>query len=489
MYKLPAHLLAQHFKNGELSAEKITQTFLSRIKHFDSQLGCFLNVLSERALQKAKELDNKRKRGETLGRLAGVPIGIKDIIHIKGEITTCASQFLTNYRALFDATAVKLLEEEDAILIGKNNMDEFAMGSSGEHSSFYPTKNPWNLSCSPGGSSSGPAAAVSARLCPIALGTDTGGSIRQPAAFSGIVGLKPTYGRVSRFGLVAFASSLDQIGPFTTNVQDAALMMEVIAKHDPLDSTSFNTPPTEYLEIMRRPIKGETIGVPYNFLENLPEATKANFTASLEKFKELGAKIISVDLDILKYAIAAYYILATAEASTNLARFDGIAKGKRSSRATNIEEVYNFSRQEGFGEEVKNRILLGTFVLSSGYQDAYYKKAQKVRTLIIKQFRESFAACSVIALPCTPTTAFEIGHCQDPLKEYLQDLYTVGANLAGLPGISIPCGFDQANKPYGLQLLGAQLHDAEVLRFAYAFEKATPFHTFMPKNFDKEVAL
>lgn len=487
MYQLPAHTLAQRFKNGEASAAKITETFLKRIEHFDSKLGSFLAVLSERALAKAKKLDHKRKMNEPLGKLAGVPISIKDIIHIKGEKTTCGSQFLANYRALFDATAVKLLEEEDAILIGKNNMDEFAMGSSGEHSAFYPTKNPWDLSCSPGGSSSGPAAAVSARLCPVALGTDTGGSIRQPAAFSGIVGFKPTYGRVSRSGLVAFASSLDQIGPFTTNVEDAALMMEVIAKHDHLDSTSFDTPPIAYLEMMKRSIKGETIGVPFSFLENLPEATRVNFNSSLEIFKHLGAKIVEVDLDILKYAIATYYIVATAEASTNLARFDGIAKGKRSPRANTIEEVYNFSRQEGFGEEVKNRILLGTFVLSSGYQDAYYKKAQKVRTLIIEQFRNSFGSCSVIALPCTPTTAFQIGHCQDPLKEYLQDLYTVGANLAGLPGISIPCGFDQDNKPFGLQLLGAQLHDADVLRFAYAFEQATPFHTFIPKAFHKEV--
>lgn len=487
MYRLPAHLLVQHFKNGELSAEKITETFLKRIDHFDSKLGSFLSVLSERALEKARNLDKKRKENQPLGKLAGVPVGIKDIIHIKGEKTTCASQFLSNYRAVFDATAVKFLEEEDAILIGKNNMDEFAMGSSGEHSAFYPTKNPWDLSCSPGGSSSGPAAAVSARLCPLALGTDTGGSIRQPAAFSGIVGFKPTYGKVSRYGLVAFASSLDQIGPFATCVQDIALTMEVIAKHDPMDSTSYNTPSISYLEMMQRPIKGESIGVPFSFLKGLPEETKLNFHEALDHFKQLGAKIIDVDLDILQYSIAVYYILATAEASTNLARYDGIAKGNRSPRATTIEEVYNFSRQEGFGEEVKNRILLGTFVLSSGYQDAYYKKAQKVRTLIIEQFRKAFGSCSVIALPCAPTTAFPLGSCQDPLKEYLQDLYTVSANLAGIPGISIPSGFDRQQKPFGLQLLGAQLHDADVLRFAYAFEQATPFHRFLPKTFDKEL--
>ncbi|HSX12791.1 MAG TPA: amidase family protein, partial [Rhabdochlamydiaceae bacterium] len=377
MYKLPAHILSSHFKKGELSAEKITDTFLRRIAHFDSKLGSFLSVFSEKALNKAKELDKKRKKNQPLGRLAGLPIGIKDIIHIKGEKTTCASQFLSNYRALFDATTVKLLEQEDAILIGKNNMDEFAMGSSGEHSAFYPTKNPWDLSCSPGGSSSGPAAAVSARLCPLALGTDTGGSIRQPAAMSGIVGFKPTYGKVSRFGLVAFASSLDQIGPFATSVHDIALMMDVIAQHDPMDATSFNLPAVAHVEMMQRPIKGETIGVPLSFLKDLPEETKVNFQLCLDTYKQLGAKIVEVDLDILKYSIATYYIIATAEASTNLARFDGIAKGKRSAHATTIEELYNFSRQEGFGQEVKNRILLGTFVLSSGYQDAYYKKAQK----------------------------------------------------------------------------------------------------------------
>lgn len=487
MYKLSAHALTQLFKSGDLSAVKITETFLARIAHFDPKLGSFLSVFSERALEKAKKLDQKRKKNEPLGKLAAVPVGIKDLIHVKGEITTCASQFLTNYRALFDATAVKLLEDEDAIILGKNNMDEFAMGSSGEHSAFHPTKNPWNLACSPGGSSSGPAAAVSARLCPIALGTDTGGSIRQPASFSGIVGFKPTYGKVSRYGLVAFGSSLDQIGPLTTSVTDAALVMEVIGKHCSMDSTSLNTPPIAYTELLKRPIQGETIGVPFSFLEDLPEQTKENFHQSLEVFKKLGVKIVEIDLDILKYSIAVYYILATAEASTNLARFDGIAKGKRSPRATTIDEVYNLSRQEGFGQEVKTRILLGTFVLSSGYQDAYYKKAQKIRTLIIQHLRKAYAVCRIIALPCAPTTAFPLGVKKDPLQEYLQDLYTVVGNLAGIPAISIPSGFDQDHKPFGLQLLGQQLHDAEVLRFAYAFEQATPFHTSLPKLIDKEV--
>lgn len=487
MYQLPAHVLAERFKSGEISAEKITDTFLKRIAHFDSKLNSFLSVLTERAKEKARELDRKRSRNEPLGKLAGVPIGIKDLIHIKGEITTCGSKFLTNYRALFDATVVKLLEKEDAILIGKNNMDEFAMGSSGEHSAFQPSKNPWNLHCSPGGSSSGGAASVGGRLCSIALGSDTGGSIRQPASFSGLVGFKPTYGRVSRYGLVAFASSLDQIGPIATNVHDAALSMEIIAKHCSHDSTSLNVPPVAYIEMMQRSIKGETIGVPFRFLDNLPAATKLNFQEALEVYKQLGVKIVEVDLDILKYSIAAYYILATAEASTNLARFDGIAKGKRSEAAKTIDEVYNLSRAEGFGHEVKTRILLGTYVLSSGYHDAFYNKAQKVRTMIIKHLRKAFANCSVIALPCAPTTAFVLGNHKNPLEEYLQDLYTVSANLAGIPAISIPSGFDHEHKPYGLQLYGQQLHDSEVLRFAYAFEKVTPYHLSIPKLFDKEV--
>jgi aspartyl-tRNA(Asn)/glutamyl-tRNA(Gln) amidotransferase subunit A len=434
-------------------------------------------------MDKAKQLDEKRKLGKRLGKLAGVPIAIKDNIHIKGEMTTCASRFLQNYRALFDATVVKLFEAEDALLIGKTNLDEFAMGSSTENSAYHLTKNPWDLTCSPGGSSGGSAAAVAARFCPIALGSDTGGSIRQPAAFCGIVGFKPTYGRVSRFGLVAFASSLDQIGPLTHHVTDTALTMEVIGKHCPYDSTSLDVEPEGYLKKLHSDIKGSTLGVPWHFLEQLEKSAKEQFMQSIEIFKSLGVNIVDIDLDLLKYSIAVYYILATAEASTNLARFDGIRYGKRSARAATLDEVYDFSKQEGFGPEVKKRILLGTYVLSSGFQDAFYKKAQKVRTLMIQKFKTAFEKCSIIALPTSPFTPFPLGALQDPLQMYLQDIFTIGANLAGLPAISVPSGFDSKNHPFGLQLLGPRLNDAQLLQFAYAFEKATGFSQEIPPLF------
>ncbi len=455
MYRLSAHALRELFCKGEVSAETIAETTLKRIARHNPAVGAFLSLFSERMLNQARQLDQKRKSGKPLGKLAGVPIAIKDNIHVRGEMTTCASKFLQNYRAVYDATATKLLEEEDALLIGKTNLDEFAMGSSTENSAYHLTKNPWSLECSPGGSSGGSAAAVAARFCPIALGSDTGGSIRQPASFCGIVGFKPTYGRVSRYGLVAFASSLDQIGPLTNNVTDAALTMEVLGRHCPHDSTSIPKGPEALTHSMHADIKGATIGVPWDFLGELESDVKENFKQTIETYKSLGAKIVDINLDTLKYSVAVYYILATAEASTNLARFDGVRYGKRSPRAATLEEVYDFSRQEGFGPEVKKRILLGTYVLSSGFQDAYYKKAQKVRTLMINQFKEAFEKCQVIALPSCPTTTFPIGAIQDPLKMYLQDIFTIGANLAGLPSISVPAGFSQDNLPLGLQLLGS----------------------------------
>jgi aspartyl-tRNA(Asn)/glutamyl-tRNA(Gln) amidotransferase subunit A len=405
-------------------------------------------------------------------------------MHVKGELTTCASKFLTNYRAVFDATVTHLLEEEDALLIGKTNMDEFAMGSSTENSAFHPTKNPWDLACSPGGSSGGSAAAVAARLVPMSLGSDTGGSIRQPAALCGIVGFKPTYGRVSRYGLVAFGSSLDQIGPLTTTVADTALIMEVLGRHCPNDATSLNLPQENYTQKIQHMKPGMKIGVPRQFLEDLNADTKENFHAAVEQFKQLGMQIVDINLDLLKYSIAVYYILATAEASTNLARFDGIRYGHRSTRATTLEEVYDFSKQEGFGPEVKRRIMLGTYVLSAGYQDAYYKKAQKVRTLIIEQFKKAFAQCDLIATPTSPFPAFQIGAIHDPLQMYLQDIYTIAGNLAGLPSISIPSGFNADNKPFGLQLMGPVMHDAQVLTGAYAFEKATNYNKIIPPLFN-----
>jgi aspartyl-tRNA(Asn)/glutamyl-tRNA(Gln) amidotransferase subunit A len=487
MYRLSAQALRELFCKGDISAQAIAESTLKRIAQHDGQVGAFLSLMSERVLDKAQQLDKKRKAGKPLGKLAGVPVAIKDNIHIKGEMTTCASRFLSNYRAVFDATVVKLLEEEDALLIGKTNLDEFAMGSSTESSAFKITKNPWDLRSSPGGSSGGSAAAVAARFCPIALGSDTGGSIRQPASFCGVVGYKPTYGRVSRYGLVAFASSLDQIGPMTHTVADTALTMEVIGRHCSHDSTSLSIPPEHYLQKMQGDIRGSVIGVPWHFLEQLVDGAKEKFKEAIETYKSLGATIVDIDLDLLRYSIAVYYILATAEASTNLARFDGIRYGKRSARATTLEEVYDFSKQEGFGPEVKKRILLGTYVLSSGYQDAYYKKAQKVRALMIQKFNQAFEKCQMIAMPTSPFTTFPIGAIHDPLQMYLQDIFTIAANLCGLPAISVPCGFSHDQKPLGIQLVGPQLHDAKVLHFAHAFEKVSDYSQKVPRLFDDEV--
>jgi aspartyl-tRNA(Asn)/glutamyl-tRNA(Gln) amidotransferase subunit A len=354
------------------------------------------------------------------------------------------------------------------------------MGSSTEHSALKRTNNPWNLACSPGGSSGGSAAAVAARFAPISLGTDTGGSIRQPASLCGTFGFKPTYGRISRFGLVAFGSSLDQIGPFANSVEDIALTLEIIGRHCPKDSTSIPKEADHFMDQIKKPIHGLKIGVPWHFLEGLEEGTRKAFDAAIETYTTLGAKIVEVDLSVFKYAIAVYYIVATAEASTNLSRFDGIKYGVRSQRAKTLDEVYDFSRQEGFGDEVKRRIMLGTFVLSSGYQDAFYKKAQKVRTLIINQCKDAFKQCDLIAMPTSPYPAFKTGSIQDPLQMYLADIYTIPANLAGLPCISLPIGFSSDQKPIGMQLMGPQLHDVQVCQAAHAFEQITHFHKTLP---------
>jgi aspartyl-tRNA(Asn)/glutamyl-tRNA(Gln) amidotransferase subunit A len=358
------------------------------------------------------------------------------------------------------------------------------MGSSTENSAIQKSHNPWNLKRTPGGSSGGSAAAVTARLCPIALGSDTGGSIRQPAALCGIVGFKPTYGRVSRFGLVAFGSSLDQIGPLTTNTADAALMMEIMGKQCEKDSTSLPKPSEDYISQFNANLKGTKVGIPSSFLKDLAPEPRKVFDAAIEKLKQLGATTVEIDLSTLKYSIAVYYILATAEASTNLARFDGIRYGVRSPNAKNLEEIYYKSKEEGFGPEVKRRIMLGTFVLSSGYQDAYYKKAQKVRTLIIEQYKAAFAQCDVVAMPVSPFVAFEIGAIQDPLQMYLEDIYTISANLAGIPAISIPNGFTSDELPFGLQILGPQKGDTKVLQVANAYEQANEYYKKMPKGFE-----
>lgn len=483
MHTTSAIELRDRFLRGEISAVSIVKHYLARIAQYDGQIGAFLRVSQDKALERAELLDKKRASGQRLGKLAGIPISVKDNILVKGDFATCGSKFLTNFIAPYDATAIRLLEAEDAIIIGKTNMDEFGMGSSTENSALQKTANPWNLKCTPGGSSGGSAAALAARMSPMSLGTDTGGSVRQPASFCNVVGFKPTYGRISRSGLVAYGSSLDQIGPMATTTADVGLLMEVLGRHCEHDSTSIPKPPQEYLSKMDGNIKGLKIGVPWQFLEGLlPEAKKV-FNQGLDVMKSLGATIVDVDLSLLKYSIPAYYIIATAEASTNLARFDGVRYGVRSPHAHTLDEVYDLSKEEGFGPEVKRRILLGTYVLSAGYQDAYYKKAQKVRTLIIEQYRQAFEKCNIIATPVSPFPAFEIGAIKDPLQMYLVDIYSIGINLGGVPAISIPSGFCAEGKPVGLQLIGPQMNDVEVLQAANAFERATNFHTAIPPSF------
>jgi aspartyl-tRNA(Asn)/glutamyl-tRNA(Gln) amidotransferase subunit A len=482
LHHLSAIEIRDAFLKGEISALQIAEFFLSRIEAHNPKLNAFLSVRGPQTLLKAEALDKKRAHNQPLGKMAGIPIAIKDNMHIAQEITTCASQFLRNYRAPFHATAVHLMEEADALLIGKTNMDEFAMGSSNENSSFGGVRNPWDLNCVPGGSSGGSSAAVAARLSLIATGSDTGGSIRQPASLCGVVGYKPTYGRVSRYGLVAFGSSLDQIGPLSTTVADAALTMEVIGRHCPRDATSLDLPPESY-RLSKELEPGTTLGIPWDFLEGLNAESRQNFEEAIGVMKQLGAKVVEVNLDILKYSIAVYYILATAEASTNLARFDGIRYGVRSKEAKNLEEIYEQSRKEGFGKEVKKRIMLGTYVLSAGFQDAFYKKAQKVRTLILDAFDEAFSKCDAVMMPVTTGGAFQPGAFQDPLEMYLQDIFTVPANLAGLPGISIPSGYNSKGLPLGVQILGPQMCDVSVMQYAYAYEQASQ-HTRIPRDYE-----
>lgn len=484
IHTLTAKELAERFRAGIYSAEHIVKTFLERIDRFNPKIGAFLTVYHDKALEKAKHLDRKKKEGQPLGKLAAVPIALKDNIHIKGEITTCGSKFLTNYRAVFDATVTELLEMEDAIFIGKTNLDEFAMGSSTENSALQETSNPWDLNCVPGGSSGGSAVAVAARLCPLAFGSDTGGSIRQPASMCGILGMKPSYGRISRYGLVAFGSSLDQIGPFATSCEDIALTLEILGKHDHRDATSLLGHSENYSCALQEDIRGKRIGVPFSFLETLNPAAKLHFEGSLNLLKTLGAEIIPIDLGILKYSVPTYYIIATAEASTNLARFDGIRYGVRAEDAKTLDEVYDKSRHEGFGPEVKKRILLGTYVLSSGYKDAYYKKAAKVRLKIIDTLNQAFENCDVVVTPTTPTPCFQKKAIQDPLQMYLQDIYTIAANLARLPAISVPSGFDKTGLPLGLQIMGAYKEDMPMLSIAAAFEKATQHNKRIPQGFE-----
>ena len=469
---------------GELTSEALTDSFLQVIRQRDPQVRAFLQVDETTALEQARSVDAKRKRGEALGLLAGLPVAVKDVLCVKDQPTTCGSKMLEHFRPPYDAHVITRLRQADAVLLGKTNMDEFAMGSSTENSAFQVTRNPWNLERIPGGSSGGSAAAVAARETPLALGSDTGGSIRQPASLCGVVGMKPTYGRVSRFGLVAFASSLDQVGPFARDVSGAALLLETIAGHDPRDSTSVDKPVPAYSKSVDQPVKPLTIGVPKEYFgSGLDAEVEQNVRAALRVYAQLGATVKEVSLPNSPFAVAVYYLIATAEASSNLARYDGVHYGYRAKQFANLIDMYSRSRGEGFGAEVKRRIMLGTYALSSGYKDAYYVKALKVRRLIKEDFDRAFAECDVIMGPTSPTPAFKIGErIDDPLAMYLVDIYTISCNLAGLPGISIPCGFTRAGLPVGLQILAPPFEEEKLLRVARMHERATDWHTRVGLN-------
>jgi aspartyl-tRNA(Asn)/glutamyl-tRNA(Gln) amidotransferase subunit A len=475
--KTAAEMLAAEAEGQ--SAEAITGAFLAAIKERDSRTKAFLHVDESSALTQARAVDAKRKSAQPLGKLAGVPVAVKDVLCTKGVPTTCGSKMLERFVPPYDAHVITALKSADAVLIGKTNMDEFAMGSSTENSAYQVTRNPWNLDRTPGGSSGGSAAAVAACEAPLALGSDTGGSVRQPASFCGVVGMKPTYGRVSRFGLVAFASSLDQVGPFAHDLADCARLLEVIAGHDARDSTSVDLPVPSYTRSLETPVKPLTIGVPREYFgAGLDAEVDSAIRAALKEYEKQGATIKEVSLPNSPYAIAVYYIVATAEASGNLARYDGVHYGHRAAKYDGLIEMYSKTRGEGFGKEVQRRIMLGTYALSSGYKDAYYLKALKVRRLIKNDFDAVFAACDVIMGPTAPTAAFKIGEkIDDPLAMYLMDVYTISANLAGIPGVSIPCGFTKGGLPIGLQILAAPFEEEKLLRVARMYERATDWHT------------
>ena len=482
--ELTVHELIEKLKNKELTSTEITQSYIDRIKEKEPEVQAFVTTLEDEAIKQAKEIDEKRATGEIENNLAGIPIGIKDNMCTKGIKTTCSSHMLENFVSPYDATVVEKLKSENLIDLGKLNMDEFAMGGSTEYSYFHKTYNPWNLNKVPGGSSGGSAAAVAANMVPWALGSDTGGSIRQPSSFCGVVGLKPTYGLISRYGLVAFASSLDQIGPITKDVEDSAILLNLIAGHDEKDTTSANIAKKDYTKNLKNNIKGKKIGVPKEFFgEGINAEVKEKLQEAIETYKELGAEVEEFSLDIAKYSLATYYIIACAEASSNLGRFDGIRYGYRTPEFSNLKELYKKSRSEGFGPEVKRRIILGTYVLSSGYYDAYYKKAQQVRTLVMNEFQKAFEKYDVILTPTSPTVAFDIGSkSNNPLEMYLADICTVSVNIAGLPGISIPCGVDKEGMPVGMQLIGNKFEEEKLLNIAYVFEQKTKFkEKYAPK--------
>jgi aspartyl-tRNA(Asn)/glutamyl-tRNA(Gln) amidotransferase subunit A len=472
--------LAPLLSRREVSPVEVAEAFLARIAAHDPELNTYITVDQEGAVAQAREAEARLAKGET-GPLVGVPLALKDVMATQGLRTTCGSRILENFVPPFEATVCTRLRRAGAVFLGKVNMDEFAMGSSTENSAYGVTHNPWQRDCIPGGSSGGSAAAVAADLCTAALGSDTGGSIRQPASHCGVVGLKPTYGRVSRFGLVAYASSLDQIGPLTKDVRDTALLLNVIAGHDRRDSTAVPEPVPDYLASLGQDIKGLKIGVPREYFgEGLDSEVEAAVRGALKTLENLGADIVEVSLPHTEYAVGTYYIIAMAEASSNLARYDGVKYGFRAP-GNNLLEMYTQTRTLGFGAEVCRRIMLGTYTLSAGYYDAYYRKASQVRTLLRQDFDQAFQTCAVLATPVAPTPAFRLGEkVDDPLTMYLSDIFTISANLAGIPGLSLPCGVSQGGLPIGLQLLGPHFGELQMLQVAYAFEQATDFHRQKP---------
>ena len=476
------HQLHDLLVKKEVTSREATEALYRRIKKVDGKIGAYLLLTEEEAYRQADRVDRKIAKGEQIGDLAGIPIGLKDILCTQGIRTTCGSKILGNYVPFYDGTVVKKLRENDAVFLGKLNMDEFAMGSSTENSGFQITRNPWNLDCIPGGSSGGSAAAVAADECIAALGTDTGGSIRQPAFCCGVVGLKPTYGRVSRYGLVAFASSLDQIGPIAKDVQDCAILLNGISGYDPFDSTSVDVEVPDYTKSLVKDVQGIRIGIPKEyFIEGIDPDVDRAVTGAIDLLGKWGAEVKGISLPHTQYAVAIYYIIATAEASSNLARYDGVKYGFRSKGYQDLMEMYTQTRAMGFGQEVKRRIILGTYVLSAGYYEAYYRKASQVRTLMRKDFEDAFGQVDVILAPTAPTPAFRIGEkTEDPLQMYLSDIFTIPVNLAGIPGISIPCGFSRDNLPIGLQIMGKHFDEGMLLRVAYAFEQNTDFHLKKP---------
>ena len=479
-HSLTIHELHDRLRRRELSARDLTRSVFDRIVATEERVRSFITLCRETASVEADDADRRFSQGEGVNPLLGIPIALKDIFLTRGIRTTCASQILSNFVPPYDGTAVARLKKAGAVIVGKTNMDEFAMGSSTENSAFAVTRNPWSLDCVPGGSSGGSAAAVAADQCIAALGTDTGGSIRQPAACCGVVGLKPTYGRVSRYGVIAFASSLDQVGPLAKDVTDCALLLEAVAGHDPADSTSVPAAVPHYA--LTGDVRGLRVGVPREyFVRGIEPEVEIAVREACRVLEQNGVAVEEVSLPHTEYAVASYYLIATAEASSNLARYDGMKYGHRA-QGSDLTETYIRSRAEGFGAEVKRRIMLGTYALSAGYYDAYYLKAQKVRALVKRDFEEAFAKCDAIVTPTAPTTAFRIGEkIQDPVQMYLSDIFTISANLGGFPGMSLPCGFNARGLPIGLQMIGKHFDETTVLRLAYAYEQATEWHKRKPQ--------